>query len=257
MINKVVNYIVPDYKNLNATTVIFWLTITALFIRFPFFFRDYIDRDESTFILVAQSWVNGHLPYTQLWDVKPPLTYLFFAGIIYFFGKSLFAIRFFGTILVIISSFFTYKIGVNVASKKIAFWAAIGSIILQSLFGSLQGVMSEHITMAFFMPALFLLSRSRSVLVVFIVGILMGISVMIKLNLAYAIFFIGLLMIYDDLRKKEYLRGVFNAMAYGTGIIMIILLTILPYYLQDNSMLWYKSVIQALWNIHPPGETPF
>ncbi len=245
MINKVVNYIVPDYKNLNATTVIFWLTITALFIRFPFFFRDYIDRDESTFILVAQSWVNGHLPYTQLWDVKPPLTYLFFAGIIYFFGKSLFAIRFFGTILVIISSFFTYKIGVNVASKKIAFWAAIGSIILQSLFGSLQGVMSEHITMAFFMPALFLLSRSRSVLVVFIVGILMGISVMIKLNLAYAIFFIGLLMIYDDLRKKEYLRGVFNAMAYGTGIIMIILLTILPYYLQDNSMLWYKSVIQA------------
>jgi hypothetical protein len=73
----------------------------------------------------------------------------------------------------------------------------------------------------------------------------MGISVMIKLNLAYAIFFIGLLMIYDDLRKKEYLRGIFNAMAYGTGIIIIILLTILPYYLQDNSMLWYKSVIQA------------
>jgi len=29
-----------------------FLFLAALFIRFPFFFRDYIDRDESTFILM-------------------------------------------------------------------------------------------------------------------------------------------------------------------------------------------------------------
>jgi hypothetical protein len=235
MITKAIRRLTPDYKNLNITTVLFWLTITALFLRFPFFFRDYVDRDESTFILVAQSWVDGHLPYTQLWDVKPPLTFLYFASIIYIFG----------TLLVIISSFFTYKIGVHIATKKIAFWSAIGSIVLQSLFGSLQGVMSEHITMAFFMPALYLLIKYRTISMVFIAGLLMGISVMVKLNMAYAILFIGIYLLFENIRKKKYSLGLLNALAYGTGIIIIILLTILPYYLQDNVMLWYKSVVQA------------
>ncbi|MBT8301997.1 MAG: glycosyltransferase family 39 protein, partial [Maribacter sp.] len=245
MINKAIKRLRSDSESLNISTIIFWLVITALFIRFPFFFRDYVDRDESTFILVAQSWINGHLPYTQLWDVKPPLTFLYFASLIYIFGKSLFTIRLFGTILVIISSFFTYKIGVQIATKKIAFWAAIGSIVFQSLFGSLQGVMSEHITMAFFMPALYLLVRHRTISMVFIAGILMGISVMIKLNMAYAILFIGLYLLYDSFRKKAYSLGLLNAIAFGSGIIIIILFTILPYYLNDLVLLWYKSVIKA------------
>jgi len=245
MITKAIRRLTPDFQNLNITTVVFWLAITALFIRFPFFFRDYVDRDESTFILVAQSWVNGHLPYTQLWDVKPPLTFLYFASIIHIFGKSLFAIRFFGTLLVIISSFFTYKIGLQIATKKIAFWSAMGSVVLQSLFGSLQGVMSEHITMAFFMPALYLLIRYRTISMVFIAALLMGISVMVKLNMAYAILFIGIYLLYENIRNKDYSHGLRSALAYGTGIIIIILMTILPYYLQDNVLLWYKSVIQA------------
>ncbi|NND79228.1 MAG: glycosyltransferase, partial [Maribacter sp.] len=245
MINKAIKRLRSDSEGLNISTIIFWLVITALFIRFPFFFRDYVDRDESTFILVAQSWVNGHLPYTQLWDVKPPLTFLYFASLIYIFGKSLFTIRLFGTILVIISSFFTYKIGVQIATKKIAFWAAIGSIVFQSLFGSLQGVMSEHITMAFFMPALYLLVRYRTISMVFIAGILMGISVMIKLNMAYAILFIGIYLLYDSFHKKAYSNGLLNAFTYGSGIIIIILFTMLPYYLNDIVLLWYKSVIKA------------
>ncbi len=245
MINKAIKRLTTDYDNLNIIAIVFWLAITALFIRFPFFFRDYVDRDESTFILVAQSWVNGHLPYTQLWDVKPPLTFLFFASIIQIFGKSLFAIRFFGTILVIISSFFTYKIGVHITTKKIAFWSATGSIVLQSLFGSLQGVMSEHITMAFFMPALYLLIRYKTISTVFISGILMGISVMVKLNMAYAILFLGIYLLYTGFRKKEYSHGLLTAIAYGTGIILITVLTILPYYLNDLVPLWYKSVIKA------------
>ncbi len=245
MINKAIGHLRQDFGNLNITTVVFWLAIIALFLRFPFFFRDYIDRDESTFILVAQSWVDGNLPYTQLWDVKPPLTFLFFACIIQIFGKSLFIIRFFGALLVIISSFFTYKIGVQIATKKVAFLSAIGSVVLQSSFGSLQGVMSEHITMAFFMPALYLVLKYRTVSTVFLAGILMGISVMVKLNMAYAILFVGIYLLYDRFRKNAYSQGLLGAMAYGSGIIIIILLTILPYYLNDLVMLWYKSVIKA------------
>jgi len=66
--------------------------LAALLIRLPFFFRDYIDRDESTFILMGQSWADGHLPYTQLWDLKPPLVFLFFTIVIKVFGESCIAI---------------------------------------------------------------------------------------------------------------------------------------------------------------------
>ena len=53
-----------------------FLFLSALFIRLPFFTRDYIDRDESTFILMGQSVADGHLPYVHLWDRQIKL-YLF------------------------------------------------------------------------------------------------------------------------------------------------------------------------------------
>lgn len=232
-------------SNFKLENVLLILFLIAFFIRFPFIFRDYIDRDESTFILMGQSWVDGHLPYTELWDIKPPLTFFFFAMLIYLFGKSLIAIRLAGVILVVISSFFSYKISLKFLSKKIALIVGLLSIILQSLFGSLQGVMSEHIAMAFFMPALYLLTKQRKTYLVLLSGLLMGISVMVKLNMAYTILFIGVYLLYKNFNGKDYTKGVLQAIAYGTGIIFIILLTILPYYFQDNTSLWYSSVIEA------------
>jgi len=245
MLDKVITSLTPNYNKITGRTIFLLLFTLAFFLRLPFFFRDYIDRDESTFILIGQSWVDGHLPYTELWDVKPPITFLFFASIIYTFGKSFLAIRFFGTLLVAITAFFTYKIGDDMGSKKIGFWVAIGCVLLQSMFGSIQGVMSEHICMAFFMPGLFMLIKKRTFLPVLGAGILMGLSVMTKLNIAYAILFLGLYFIYSHFRKKEFGLGLRHAFAYGSGIILVIALTILPYYLQDKVDLWWQSVVRA------------
>ena len=145
MLTKLFDYLSPKYNSLKNRSIFGILFLITFFIRLPFFFRDYIDRDESTFILMGQSWVNGHLPYMELWDLKPPLNFLFFAGILYTFGKSLIAIRFFGVLIVAITAYFTYKITTIVSTKKVGFWAAIFCVFLQSLFGSMQGVMSEHI----------------------------------------------------------------------------------------------------------------
>jgi hypothetical protein len=245
MINGFISSIIEKCKTFESKTTFLLLLLVSFFIRFPFFFRDYIDRDESTFILVAQSWVEGNLPFTELWDVKPPLTFFFFASIIYAFGKSIFTIRLFGVVLVAISSFFTYKIGSHLSTKKIGFWCAVGAVVLQSLFGSLQGVMSEHITMAFFMPAIYILFKNRSFFMVFIAGLLMGIALMVKLNMAYAVLFIGLYILFQYSKEKEYAKGFWNTLTYGVGILIIIGLTILPYFLENHLELWYNSVVRA------------
>lgn len=245
MANHFIDTILAKCKAFENRTTFIILFLVSLFTRFPFFFRDYVDRDESTFILVAQSWVEGNLPFTELWDVKPPLTFFFFASIIYAFGKSIFTIRLFGVVLVAISSFFTSRIGAYLSTKKIGFWCGIAAVLLQSLFGSLQGVMSEHITMAFFMPAVYILIKRQSFLWVFFGGLLMGIAVMVKLNMAYAILFIGLYLLYNYIKKKEFSKGFWNTTAYGAGILLIIGLTILPYFLADQLELWYNSVVEA------------
>ena len=125
MLDRLINLFVPDYRKMKNWTVFSILTIVSILIRLPFFFRDYIDRDESTFILMGQSWVDGHLPYTELWDLKPPITFLFFAGIIQIFGKSFVAIRVIGALVVAGTAFFSYKIGEAVHSRKVGFWAGI------------------------------------------------------------------------------------------------------------------------------------
>jgi len=230
---------------ISNTLVFLNLSIISFFIRFPFFFRDYIDRDESTFILIGQSWVDGFLPYTELWDIKPPLTFLVFAGIIKVFGKSFLAIRAIGALLVAATGYFTFKIGTTISTKKIAFAAAIACVLLQSMFGSIQGLMSEHICMAFLTPAVYILIKSKKWTYLGFAGILMGIALMVKLNMAYTILFLGLYLIYYFANKKEYSKGIIGVAAYGLGILLVVALTILPYHFEGLTELWWKSVIIA------------
>ncbi|MBD0776989.1 glycosyltransferase family 39 protein [Maribacter sp. ANRC-HE7] len=245
MSNTLINSIVKNGTNLKDRTVFLIVFCISLFIRLPFFFRDYIDRDESTFILMGQSWVEGHLPYTELWDLKPPITFLVFAAVIYVFGKSFIAIRLLGVLLVTSAAFFTYKIGQEAHSKKIGLWAAIATVALLSMFGSLQGVMSEHICMAFFMPGLYLLIKYKKWGTTFLSGLLMGIAVMSKMNIAYAILFLGIFVFYYHYRNRNWVKGIGHSSLYYMGILLIIALTLLPYYLQGIKDLWVSSVFKA------------
>lgn len=236
-------------ENLSDKGICLLLFMYTFWVRFPFFFRDYIDRDESTFILMGQSWVEGNLPYTELWDIKPPLTFLFFASMIYLFGKSFVAIRLFGVLLVTISSFFAYKLTHRIASKRVSLIIGLLCVILQSLFGSLQGVMSEHLVMATLTPSLWLISKSQVKWHGWLLaGLLVGVSVMIKLNVAYVGLFIGFYALLHKSTKFKFKLSLISGILYGLGVLVIIGLVYLPYYFADLSLLWWKSVIQAPLN---------
>lgn len=245
MLKSLINSLFTNYTNLKNRTVFLFIFGVSFFLRLPFFFRDYIDRDESTFILMGQSWVDGNLPYTELWDLKPPITFLFFAGIIYVFGKSFIAIRLIGTLLVALTAFFTFKIGQEIHSKKIGFLSGIFCVLLLTLFGSLQGVMSEHLCMAFFMPGLYFLLKYEKPQWFFLSGLFMGLALMTKMNIAYAILFCGIYVFYSNFKNRGRLSGVFKGLLYGAGILIVVGLTILPYYLRSITDLWWNSVVLA------------
>ncbi len=111
MLQRLLVFLTPNYGEMRFAKVVTLLLSLALFLRFPFFFRDYIDRDESTFILMGQSILDGHLLYTNLWDVKPPLAFVSYALIIAIFGKSIISVRIAGAVCVAFVSFCTYLVG--------------------------------------------------------------------------------------------------------------------------------------------------
>ena len=152
------SYFNKSTQNKSKTLWVFiGLFLLAFAIRFPFFFRDYIDKDESTFILMGQAWAEGSLPYLKLWDLKPPITFAYFAGIISVFGKSLWWIRFGGVLLVSTTAILVYLLTKSLGKNHpLATLTALGTLFFSSLFGSVQGVMSEHIAMPFYMAGLLL-----------------------------------------------------------------------------------------------------
>nr|WP_299487091.1 glycosyltransferase family 39 protein [uncultured Allomuricauda sp.] len=245
MFKKAISFLTPNYQTLNWKTVFLILFLIAFFIRFPFFFRDYIDRDESTFIIMAQSWVDGHLPYTHLWDLKPPVTFLFFALVIKAFGKSFMAIRFFGVILVALTGLFTYGIGRRVTTQMVSFWCGVFAVFLLSLFGSLQGVMSEHICTLFFVVGVYLLLSREGKGWYLVVGVLFGLSVMSKLNMAYPLLTLVIYIIWSSWVKKRLWQELQCLVLMGLGFAIIVVLTGVPYYLQGEVQVWWESIFEA------------
>jgi hypothetical protein len=235
--------------------ILLLLTLLSIFIRLPFFFRDYIDRDESTFILMGQAWVDGFLPYTFLWDVKPPLTFLFFASSIYLFGKSFLAIRLMGTLLVALTAFFTFSITLKLSNRKSALFSGIGCVILQSMFGSIQGVMSEHILMTFFMAALYLLIVSRNKYRIVLAGMALGVALMVKISIAFPILLIGIYLLLRYYKDEGIVVSATKMFSLSFSALFIILLTLLPYYLTERSQLWWDSVVMAPLAYTEAGRT--
>lgn len=78
-----------------------WLLLFALLValtRYGSLYTEVIDWDESTFILMAQDVLRGNLPYTHLFDNKPPLMFLLLAGMMRLFGPRVAAVRLLGAI---------------------------------------------------------------------------------------------------------------------------------------------------------------
>jgi len=175
--NKVCPY---DYLSYMIYVYFF---LFSLFVALPGFFPSVINWDESTFILLGQDVLNGHLPFTHYWDIKPPLVSFGYALFIFLFGKSIFAVRFGGMMCTTIAACFTYQTTKHLFDRPAGICAALLMIVSTSSF---QATMSEHLCLIPLALILtYLLIKPCSVRNTFIIGVLVGGCVLIRTNLAY------------------------------------------------------------------------
>src|SRR4029079_5973964 len=76
------------------------IAIICLLLRGPTFGLSEMSWDETAFVLVAREILNGHWPFTTLFDHKPIGLYFHFAAALALFGDDPIAARMLGWIVV-------------------------------------------------------------------------------------------------------------------------------------------------------------
>jgi 4-amino-4-deoxy-L-arabinose transferase-like glycosyltransferase len=231
--------------------VFLFLLLLSTVIRLPFYFPIVINWDESSNILLGQNILDGHLPYTDLWDLKPPLAFLFYAGAIALLGKSIISVRIAGTVCVALSAFLTYLTGKTIWNHRTGLLGSVICVAMLSFPLSGQAVMTEHVALVPMLGALsILVMKEYSPRNLFLAGILMAIATFVRLNLAYVSVLVGLSIVVCIFITPPYSirTALLRGLAYVSGGCLVLLLIFLPYAVTGYQKLWLSSVLIAPLN---------
>jgi hypothetical protein len=220
------------------------LLLLTLATRFPFVFHDEINWDESTFILIGQSILDGHLPYVTLFDVKPPLLFGFFAAVIWIGGKSIVAIRVAGMICVWVVACFTCDIARRLSSVRAGAVAGCLYVFASAVIAhtSGQATMSETVALVPLVGSLLLLMRRpNSAWTLFLAGSLIAAAALVRSNLVFVAFAVGIWIVLSR-RPLSALEMVRHVTIYCIGGGLPILLIYVPYALSHQGRLFWNAV---------------
>ena len=103
-----------------------YLAVTV-FVRWLTFFKTSIDHDESTYLIIADQWLGGHLPFVDFMDVKPIGIYILFAGALKLFGSSILAVRLAACLAIAGTALLVRQILRNLKQAEVV--SAIGGLI--------------------------------------------------------------------------------------------------------------------------------
>jgi hypothetical protein len=223
--------------------VAFALCVFALLIRFPLFFVDVIDLDEGVFVLMGRSVAEGRLPYTEIWDNKPPLGFLFFAFVQLLIPNSLFFVRFAGTLVVAASAFLVFRISLRYASMLAAFLSATLTVVAISvLIPSGQSVMMEHVALLPLLCAFALAIRGRDATWSYIaIGVFLGTAALVRLNLVIPAIAVVLPLIATS-NATQIPSRLASGLWVVAGGVFVLLASYVPYGLSGHTTLYLRSV---------------
>jgi len=187
-------------------------------------FTDQFNWDEGTLILMARDILDGNLPYTNLWDIKPPGTYFAIAPFLSFFGESLFAARITVLVFLFVGSILVFSIANIYSDRKVSLLAGILYLLACTHYPSGFSMLSEHLATVPILGVTFLLlkSKSQSPLNWYLIGILIAVMGLFRSNLAvYAVALAPFILLNYKI-SQESLARVFYVFG-GTTLIFAIL----------------------------------
>jgi 4-amino-4-deoxy-L-arabinose transferase-like glycosyltransferase len=112
---------------MNRNKIYLILIMLAIFIlRIPGLYQPILDIDECAFAEFANKIIEGSIPYIDVVDNKPPLTYYTIAIIFLIFGKNnLLAVHLVTTFIVMATALMVYITGKEIQNEKIGIISAL------------------------------------------------------------------------------------------------------------------------------------
>jgi 4-amino-4-deoxy-L-arabinose transferase-like glycosyltransferase len=205
------------------------LLAVTLVTRLPYFSVSVINWDESTFAILGQDLLDGHLPYTHLWDTKPPLVYVVFALFIYLFGRSIVALRI-GGLLCVWAAASIIDYGISRRWDRLAGWTgALVVIVACATLPAGQATMSEHLALVpLSLVLVILLNADFRAARAFGLGVLLGLCVLIRADTAMLAVGVGIIVFVEAARQRLS-EGVRRIVWLAAGTCVPLLLTIVTY----------------------------
>jgi len=177
------------FFNLSQADLLYFLILLVLVVLTQFYSitDEVIDWDESTFMIMANDFYKGNLPYENLWDLKPPLFFIFLGSFYKIFGVSLLTTRLFGDLLIFLSSIVIYFISNKFLNKHLSLLSSTIYIFLVS-FNFAQPTLTEFLATLFLLLAI-LLNYSTLNTNYFLIGFFLSLSIFTRTNMAIVVIY--------------------------------------------------------------------
>lgn len=120
-------------------------------------------HDDGLFLLGAQTWAKGYIPYKDFWDHKPPCVFLYNAIPLFLFPFSQFAVKFFHCIVLSCSAVFLFYFCKKHTSTIASIITCAFYIYFTSQRYTIQsGGLTEEGALLFVILAYWMLSETKS-----------------------------------------------------------------------------------------------
>lgn len=236
--------------------------IAAFILRFYSFLYPVIDWDESLYVLMADSIIEGHLPYVNIWDNKPPGIYYILTIGHYLFGDTWLGMRIFTVFFVGLSAYALDCIVSYIVQSYKRFLGLIAGLSYLVFSLNNSGISSN--TELFFAPFVLIgfifllkyLKENKNTLI--LAGLFFGAAFVIKFHALFevvAFLIISLLFLKTNSHrtsKKEYFISLSKL---SFGFVIPIASTILLFLIQSN----LEELVNASFfaNIKHSSDTGF
>ncbi|MYH32050.1 MAG: hypothetical protein F4137_25120 [Acidobacteria bacterium] len=200
--------------------------------------------DESTYIIMGSHVLEGHLPYLELFELKPPGMFFALAGVMAVFGENLPAVHLFGTLCLLVAAIAGYAIAVRQTTPLIAGMSMTVFCAL-TCEDQFQETLTEHLALALAMPACWLLVARRSQLrAAFLVGLLLSAATLTRMNFAYVVLAVGGFYVWRFARPRPDVPRLALA-AYGLGGAVPLATLLIVYWLAGGLDVFVLSVFRV------------
>lgn len=235
----------------------------SVLLRLFSFFPTVINHDESTYIVIADALLRGHVYWVDYIDTKPIGIFLVYALLKVLFGGSIFVYRLVTALWLATTAFLLYRVKLRFGSQRPAGVAAgVIYLFLNSIF-TFYGVSPNTETFfgLFTVAALFLLLQPSQLIVhSFLAGLLLGAGFLLKYVVAFDALAFGLLLIWPLFALPEKRLPVFFRASSLVAGFAIPILMVFGYYSaigHEDTFLFYTFEVSSRYPVSATAKDYF